>query len=142
MGYGKVDGQCGTCLFAKEFGYASSPSGPEDGVHCISIKQAEMMEEQTKGDLQSKEELTDYGFMDLWRLEAMAEEGYKCPNWLSKELEVLEQMLPAPDEAPLTDCPSCGKEYNVTDEERSDYQKLSTDIYRHSCGQLVTFTGG
>ncbi len=32
MSYGRVDGQCGTCLFAKEFSYADSKSAPEDGV--------------------------------------------------------------------------------------------------------------
>ena len=141
MGYGQVEGQCGTCLFAKEFDFADSPSGPEDGVHCISIEQAKLVDRQ-EGNNRWMSELTEYGFMDMWRLEAMAEEDYKCPNWLSKELNVLEQMLPAPDEAPLTACPGCGKEYNVTEEERSDYQKLAADIYRHSCGRLVKFTGG
>ena len=82
--YGTVEGQCGTCLFAKEFGFASSPSGPEDGVHCTSIEHAKFNDEN-EGDKRNMSELTEYGFMDLWRLEAMAEEGYRCPNWLSKE---------------------------------------------------------
>jgi len=141
MGYGQVEGQCGTCLFAKEFDFADSPSGPEDGVHCISIEQAKLVDRQ-EGNNRWMSELTEYGFMDMWRLEAMAEEDYKCPNWLSKELKVLEQMLPAPDEAPLTDCPGCGKEYNILEEKSDDYQKLAADISRHSCGQLVKFTGG
>ncbi len=81
--YGTVDGQCGTCRFAKEFGYADCPSGPEDGVHCTSIEQAKLVDEQ-EGNNRWMSELTEYGFMDLWRLEAMAEEDYRCPNWLSK----------------------------------------------------------
>ena len=141
MGYGRVDGQCSTCLFAKEFGFADSPSGPEDGVHCISIEHAKFNDEN-EGGSRWMSELTEYGFMEMWRLEAMAEEGYKCPQWLSKELEVLEQMLPAPDEAPLTDCPGCGNEYNIMEDERDDYQKVAPHIFRHTCGQLITFTGG
>ncbi|MBA7594934.1 hypothetical protein ES703_01890 [subsurface metagenome] len=139
--YGRVDGQCSTCLFAKEFGFADSPSGPEDGVHCISIEHAKFNDEN-EGNNRWMRELTELGFMDMWRLEAMAEADYKCPQWLSKEREVYEQRLPAPDEAPLTDCPGCGKEYNIMEEERDDYVKIAPHIFRHTCGQLITFTGG
>jgi len=69
------------------------------------------------------------------------------------------QVLPAPDEAPLTWCPWCGKEY-CTLEETSDYMTMEcseegvyptycedcehyTDFCnipaRHSCGGLVEF---
>ena len=100
--YGRVEGQCGTCLFAKEFGYGPSPSGPEDGVHCVSIKHAEELD---KHDGYSKSELEEHGFLDIFRLEVLEEPDYRCPHWLSKETEVKEQLLPAPDEAPLTCCP-------------------------------------
>ena len=144
MSYGRVDGQCGTCLFAKEFSFADSPSSPEDGVHCISIEHAKFNDENEGGNGENRNmaELTEYGFMDLWRLEAMAEESYRCPQWLSKEVKVFEQMLPSADEAPLTDCPGCGKEYNISEEDRDDYVKVAPHIFRHTCGQLITFTGG
>ena len=76
-----VDGQCGTCKFAAEFCSADCPSEPEDGVHCTSRAQAEMMDGQTDGDSNSVNEFEAYGFLDLWRLENLAEEEYRCPNW-------------------------------------------------------------
>lgn len=80
-----VDGQCGTCAEAKEFGYSpDGPSGPEDGVHCGSHAQAVMMDDQTHGDAGSVAFFNEYGFLDLWRLEDMAEESYRCPNWKPK----------------------------------------------------------
>jgi hypothetical protein len=79
-----IDGQCGTCNFASCFDYATSPSGPEDGVHCVSEKQAKLMDEQT-GSTQNVAELKEFGFMDLWRLEAMAEPTFRCENWEPKK---------------------------------------------------------
>ena len=76
-----VDGQCGTCKFAAEFCYCSTPSGPEDGVHCTSREHAAMMDSQTENDGVNIREYDQYGFLDLWRLEHMAEEEYRCPNW-------------------------------------------------------------
>ena len=144
MGYGRVVGQCGTCFFAKEFSYADSKSDPEDGVHCISLEHAKANDEKEGGNGSNlnMSELTEYGFMTLWRLEAMAKEDYRCPHWLSKEVKVFEQMLPSADESPLTDCPGCGKEYNIMEEDRDDYVKVAPHIFRHTCGQLITFTGG
>jgi len=143
--YGRVDGQCGTCLFAKEFDFATTPSGPEDSVHCISEAHAKFNDE-SEGSDRNVSELTEYGFMDLWRLEAMAEEGYRCPNWLSKESKILDQMMPSPDEAPLTECPHCGQEYNTSEEERDDYQTIveptpdTQEICLHKpCNGLVRF---
>ncbi len=56
--------------------------------------------------------------------------------------EVREQQLPAPDEAPMTWCPHCGAEYNVT-EPTWDYvvahDDIQSPIYRHKCGGLVVF---
>jgi len=137
MSYEKVVGQCGTCLFAKEF-------GPADNVHCISLEHAKVLDKNKSGngDKYNMTELTEYGFMDLSRLEALASKDFKCPEWLSNKLKVYKQMLPAADEAPLTDCPRCGKEYNIMEEDRDDYQKIAPHIFRHTCGQLVTFTGG
>lgn len=51
---------------------------------------------------------------------------------------IYDQLLPSPDEAPMTTCPGCGQEYNVTEEESGDYEQL-TDMYRHKCGHMVRF---
>ncbi len=144
MSYGRVDGQCGTCLFAKEFSSSDSPSSPEDVVHCISLQHARSTDKAESGNGESRNmsELTEFGFMNLWRLETLVEKSFRCPQWLSKEVKVFEQMLPSADESPLTDCPGCGKEYNILEEERDDYEKLAPHIFRHTCGQLITFTGG
>jgi len=78
------DGQCGTCIFAREF-------ADEDGVHCTSPAQAKMLDEQCNPDdpneswyNQYQKEIESYGYMSLWRLEVLAEEGYRCPNWQGK----------------------------------------------------------
>ena len=141
-----VDGQCGTCFFAREFGYGPSPSGPEDGVHCVSYRLAVEMDELSQTSFNVLQ-LLEYGFMDLFRLETVAEETYRCSSWMSKEIEVKEQRLPAPDEAPLTSCPWCGKEYNVQDTDPGiDYETLvvatseTGQVARHEpCGNIVRF---
>lgn len=79
-----LEGQCGTCKFAACFDYADSPSGPEDGVHCTSEAHVKMMDEQTQGDCNNMEEFKAYGFVNLWRLEQVAEESCRCPNWEKK----------------------------------------------------------
>lgn len=76
-----IEGQCGTCKDAARFHSADCPSGPEDGVDCTSRAHAEMMDDQTHGDSNSVAEFEDYGFLNLWRLEHLAEETYRCPNW-------------------------------------------------------------
>lgn len=134
-----VEGQCGTCKNAAKFGFAHSPSGPEDGVHCNSQKMAEFMDWQTD----SGENIVEFklnGFLDLFRLEVMADESHKCPNWVPTE-DVHEQLMPAPDEAPLTMCPWCGEEYNVkTDDSEKHYQDIVGVYSRHkNCGKLVAF---
>ena len=60
--------------------------------------------------------------------------------------QILDQLMPAPDEAPLTDCPWCGQEYNVTEDNRNDYETVaeptpnSHEVARHKpCGKLVRF---
>ena len=56
--------------------------------------------------------------------------------------EVRIQTLPSPDEAPLTTCPWCGKEYLTTEEmEDAAYEALEQEnLYRHkNCGRLVRF---
>jgi len=61
--------------------------------------------------------------------------------------EIRDQMMPAPDEAPLTDCPWCGAEYNVKEEDSdSNYDTITEEtpgtkgVYRHRpCGHLVRF---
>ena len=63
---------------------------------------------------------------------------------------VKDQMLPSPDEAPLTECPWCGEEYNTNDT-HDPYEFYDTvvestpatkEILRHKkCGNLVRFVG-
>ena len=63
------------------------------------------------------------------------------------EEEIKDQLLPAPDEAPLTMCPWCGEEYHLQlDEEKGeqDYETVSltpdtNEVARHKCGHLVRF---
>ena len=75
-----IEGQCGTCKFAAVFDFADCPSGPEDGVHCTSEAHAKMLDEQTGGDCYTQE-YKEYGFLSLWRLEAIAEQSFRCANW-------------------------------------------------------------
>ena len=85
----KIEGQCGTCAHALDFGYGSSPSGPEDGVHCDSLELAKSQDKQNNStepeyaDLVdfNQKELAQYGFMDLFRLECLAEDTYRCDFW-------------------------------------------------------------
>ena len=82
--YGEsFEGQCGTCSFAAEFGYAASPSGPNDGVHCTSKDHALWMDKFTglSGSEYNIKEYNEYGFIDLFRLECLAEPEYRCPHW-------------------------------------------------------------
>ena len=55
------------------------------------------------------------------------------------------QLMPAPDEAPLTSCPWCGEEYNSKEDRPDDYYEdidRENEIYRHKkCGKLVRFVG-
>ena len=90
--YGKkIEGQCGTCAHALDFGSGPSPSGPEDGVHCDSLDLAKQLDEQQYSATQdisernlNEAELTEYGFMDLFRLECLAEETVRCDFWKPK----------------------------------------------------------
>ena len=82
--YKETEGQCGTCKFAAGFDYGPSPSGPEDGVHCTSEENAKLLDEHLEGN-RCQEELARYGYIDLFRLEVLADEHYKCPNWQPKE---------------------------------------------------------
>lgn len=85
----KIEGQCGTCAHALGFGYGSSPSGPEDGVRCDSLELAKHMDEIFNSDEpdmadlidQNQKELAGNGSMDLYRLECLAEETYRCDFW-------------------------------------------------------------
>jgi len=55
------------------------------------------------------------------------------------------QLMPAPDEAPLTCCPWCGAEYNCKEDDSSKFYEdidRENQIYRHKkCGKLVRFVG-
>ena len=82
QGVTPVDGQCGTCGWAIGFEYADCPSGPEDAVKCTSEGQAELLRSQDQGDLTDM--LKTEGYMNLWRLEWLAEESFRCPNWKPK----------------------------------------------------------
>lgn len=75
--YQEIEGQCSTCRFAAEFGYSSGPSGPEDGVHCTSEANAISMN--------ALPEFREYGFLDLFRLECIAEDTFRCPHWMERK---------------------------------------------------------
>ncbi len=85
----KIEGQCGTCEHAVGFGSADGPSGPEDGVHCNSLELAKALDGQENSDDpdmvdlrdHNQKELAEYGHMELWRLECLAEETYRCNFW-------------------------------------------------------------
>lgn len=82
--YKLIDGQCGTCASEAKFDYAEgNQAGPEDGVHCTSTELAKAMDDA--GFTGNEEELDEYGFMDLLRLEFLAEETFRCPHWKPKE---------------------------------------------------------
>lgn len=64
--------------------------------------------------------------------------------------EIPVQLLPSPDEAPITSCPHCGEEYNVKEDDGEElYEKVpilpvkslaGIEIFRHKkCGKLVQF---
>lgn len=82
--YKVIHGQCGTCKFAKEFGIADCPSGAEDGVHCTSREQAIFNDNCTGGDTEYLKEFDENGYCLYWRLEALVEENYICPQWQQK----------------------------------------------------------
>lgn len=86
--------------------------------------------------------------------------GYDLEHWL-KQI-VLRQWMPAPDEAPITTCPWCGAEYNMSDITSEDAGYISEGCphegtyptpcedcehfreycrlpARHKCGRLVRF---
>ena len=78
------------------------------------------------------------------------------PSWVYQRLGIIEQprdqLMPAPDEAPLTDCPWCGVQYNVKEDDCEDFYETvleptpnTHEVARHkACGHLVRFipTGG
>jgi hypothetical protein len=100
----KIEGQCGTCAHALAFDYATSPSGPEDGVHCNSEGLAKQLDEQCNpspddkemADLidQNQKELKAYGFMDLYRLECVAEETHRCDFWQPNDVWLANKIPP------------------------------------------------
>jgi len=83
--YKEIEGQCGTCGSAAGFDYADSPSGPEDGVHCTSEGMARELESHGQGDF--AEGLKTEGYLSLMRLEALAEETFRCQHWKPKKGE-------------------------------------------------------
>lgn len=81
MAYDKlIEGQCGTCVFAEEFDFGPSPSEGTDGVHCTSSAHAKFLDD-AGGGTTNQDQLQEYGFMDLFRLEFLAEESFRCPQW-------------------------------------------------------------
>jgi len=77
--YEPVEGQCGTCGWAADFDYAGCPSGPEDGVHCAS--------ESLARALGNWGEWKEMGYIELMRLEVLAEETFRCQHWKPKKGE-------------------------------------------------------
>lgn len=68
-----IDGQCGTCKFAKEFVSDSGDPNFMDKVHCSSEKKADTEYLMAEWKIR--------GWMDLWRLECLAEETFRCKSW-------------------------------------------------------------
>ena len=81
--YKLIEGQCGTCRWAVGFDFADGPSGAEDGVHCASADHARELDSIGQADL--AEEFRTQGYMQLWRLEALAEEDFRCAYWQPKK---------------------------------------------------------
>ena len=73
-----VAGQCGTCKFAAA--YVDSLSEDMDWVHCSSVTHAKMLDDQS-GCEHYMQELKEYRFLNLWRLESIDEVSFKCPDW-------------------------------------------------------------
>lgn len=93
--YKEIEGQCGTCKHADCFDFAPSPSGPEDGVHCTSQEQAKRLDELSDPEVnQYQNELAKHGYIDIWRLEALVEEDYRCPDWEPSERWLDKQIPP------------------------------------------------
>ena len=82
-----VEGQCGTCAFAQEFDYGPAPSDENEGVHCTSEGHARWLDADLKGNqttTSSQDQIREYGFIDLFRWEVMADEDFCCPQWQRK----------------------------------------------------------
>ncbi len=73
--------QCGTCKHG-EIDYPPSPGDSEDGVNCSSREMMENLAEHGQEDL--REEYARWGFINVWRLEELAEPEYECPYWEKK----------------------------------------------------------
>lgn len=81
--YKEIEGQCGTCKFADAFDSGPSLSGPEDGVHCTSMEHAKSIDGEKQN--YSQQELAEYGFTHLFRIECLAGEDFRCPHWEPSE---------------------------------------------------------
>lgn len=79
--YKQIEGQCGTCGFASSFEWGICPSGPKDAVNCTSKERAD--------SLQMALDFERDGYVQLYRLEALAEETFRCPHWKAKGAEVV-----------------------------------------------------
>jgi len=76
------------------------------------------------------------------------EEAGRLHYW--KNEPVIDQLIPVPDEAPLTECPWCGEEYKISEDDPDTYYETIVietpdaphGVYRHKkCGHLVSFGG-
>jgi len=130
--------QCHTCRWG-ELTTPPSPGETGTGVNCRNMLLVEYMEGRGVGGL--REEYADYGCINLFTIEEVGGEDAECHQWNSRTEEVRNQVMPAPDDAPLTACPWCGQKYNVQEPDAGDYQKIADDIYKHTCGHLVRYAG-
>ena len=83
-----LDGQCGNCAFAKEFGCGPVNSEDDEGVLCTSEEHALWLDTDLKGNVNttnSRDQLKELGYIDLFRWEVMADEDFRCPQWKKKE---------------------------------------------------------
>lgn len=82
--YKPIEGQCGTCRFAKEFTPGIFLNGPDDNVNCTNLDHAAFLDEHSDSDAGFIREMKEYGHIMLFRYEAIAEETTRCMHWTKK----------------------------------------------------------
>lgn len=128
-----VDGQCGTCRWAK-IDYGPGPSNIDEGVNCYSQARAVLYEFDA-------EQFKQMGWVNLFRLEFLAEKSFQCPHWKPRPGEVKDQWLPADDAEQVTKCPWCGNAYEIEGSysDEHGYEDLPEPYAKHECGHYVCF---
>jgi hypothetical protein len=91
--YTLIIGQCGTCAFAQDLSMTDPPDGHHNTVQCVSEAHAKYLDNRRNPQdstdetfNQNQKELELYGFMQLIRIEALAETSFHCPSWEPSDL--------------------------------------------------------